>query len=69
MISDAVIPLVPNPSTRFTGRTEISAKLKEHFCANPKDGIQKRDYFLLHGMGGVGKTQICLKFIVEMSEQ
>ena len=69
VISDAVIPLVPNPSTRFTGRTEIIAKLKEHLCANPKDGVQKRKYFLLHGMGGIGKTQICLKFIEEMSEQ
>ena len=69
VISDVVIPLVPNPSTRFTGRTEIIAKLKERLCASPKDGVQKRKYFLLHGMGGIGKTQICLKFIEEMSEQ
>ena len=68
-ISDAIIPIVPNPSTRFTGRTEIIAKLKEHFSANPTDGVQKRKYFLLHGMGGIGKTQICLKFIEEMSDQ
>ena len=68
-ISNAVIPLVPNPSTRFTGRTEIIAKLKEHLFANPKDGVWKRKYFLLHGMGGIGKTQICLKFIEEMSDQ
>ena len=65
-ISDAVIPLVPNPSTRFTGRTEIIAKLKEHFSANPNEEVQKRNYFLLHGMGGIGKTQICLKFVEEM---
>ena len=68
-ISDAVMPLVPNPSTRFTGRTEIIAKLKEHFSANFNNGVQKRKYFLLHGMGGIGKTQICLKFIEEMSDQ
>ena len=68
-ISDAVIPLVPNPSTRFTGRMEIIAKLKEHFFANSGDRFQKRKYFLLHGMGGIGKTQICLKFIEEMSDQ
>jgi len=65
-ISDAVIPLVPNPSPRFTGRADIIAKLKEYFSAN---GVQKRKYFLLHGMGGIGKTQICLKFIEEMSNQ
>ena len=68
VISDAVIPLVPNPSTRFTGRLEIIAILKDHFFANLKDGVQKRKYFLLHGMGGIGKTQICLKFIEEMSD-
>jgi len=68
-ISDASIPLVPNPSTRFTGRADIIAKLKEHFSANPSNGAQKRKYFLLHGMGGIGKTQICLKFIEEMSDQ
>ena len=68
-ISDAIIPIVPNPSTRFTGRTEIIAKLKEHFSVNPNDGVQKRKYFLLHGMGGIGKTQICSKFIEEMSDQ
>ena len=68
-MSNAVIPLVPNPSTRFTGRMEIIAKLKEHFSANPNDSFQRRKYFLLHGMGGIGKTQICLKFIEEMSDQ
>ena len=67
--SDAVISLVPNPSTRFIGRTDIIAKLKDHFSASADDGVQKRMYFLLHGMGGIGKTQICLKFIEEMSNQ
>jgi Holliday junction resolvasome RuvABC ATP-dependent DNA helicase subunit len=68
-ISNAVIPLVPNPSTRFTGQMEIIAKLKEHFSANPNNRFQKRKYFLLHGMEGIGKTQICLKFIEAMSDQ
>ena len=66
--SDAVIPLKPNSSTRFTGRTDIIAKLKEHFTS-PSDGLRTRKYFLLHGMGGIGKTQICLRFIEEMSDQ
>jgi len=41
-ISDAVIPLVPNPSPRFTGRADIIAKLREYFSANANDGVQKR---------------------------
>ena len=66
---DAVIPLMPNPSIRFTGRKEIIAKLKEHFSNSADDQVEKRKYFLLYGMGGVGKTQIYLKFIEEMSDQ
>ena len=67
--SDAAVPLMPNPSIRFTGRTEIIASLKEHFLNSPNDQVQKRKYFLLYGMGGIGKTQICLKFIEEMLDQ
>ena len=63
----AVIPLMPNPSTRFTGRTEAIAKLKRHFSINTDDAVQRRKFFLLYGMGGIGKTQICLKFVEEMS--
>ena len=63
--SDGVIPLMPNPSNRFTGRTEVITKLKKHFSTNTNDSAKKRKFFLLHGMGGIGKTQICLKFIEE----
>jgi Holliday junction resolvasome RuvABC ATP-dependent DNA helicase subunit len=65
--SDEVIPLMPNPSVRFTGRTEVIAGLQRHFC-NTNDSAQKRKFFLLYGLGGVGKTQICLKFVEEMSD-
>jgi Holliday junction resolvasome RuvABC ATP-dependent DNA helicase subunit len=67
-MSDAVIPLRPNSSTRFTGHTKIIAELKDHFTS-PSDGLWTRKYFLLYGMGGIGKTQICLRFIEEMSDQ
>ena len=65
--SDGVIPLMPNPSNRFTGRTEVIAKLERHF-SNTNDSGQKRKFFLLYGMGGIGKTQICLKFVEGMSD-
>jgi Cdc6-like AAA superfamily ATPase len=67
--SEGVISFMPNPSTRFTGRTEVIAKLKRYFFSNTNDTIHKRKFFLLYGMGGIGKTQICLKFIEEMSER
>jgi Holliday junction resolvasome RuvABC ATP-dependent DNA helicase subunit len=65
--ADGVIPLMPNPSNQFTGRTGVIAELKRHF-SNADDSAQKRKFFLLHGMGGIGKTQICLKFVEEMSD-
>ena len=66
--SDAAIPVKPNSSIRFTGRTDVLAKLKEHFTAESNDKLYRRKFFLLHGMGGIGKTQICLRFIEEMSD-
>ena len=66
---DGVIPLTPNPSNRFTGRTEVIAMLKRHFFGNANDVVKKRKFFLLYGMGGIGKTQICLKFLEDMSDQ
>ena len=65
--SDGVIPIMPNPSNRFTGRTQVITELKRHFF-NTNDSTQRRKFFLLYGMGGVGKTQICLKFLEEMSD-
>ena len=65
---DGVIPLMPNPSNQFTGHTEVIAKLREHFFTNTDDSAWKRKLFLLHGMGGIGKTQICLKFVEDMSD-
>ncbi|KIK04354.1 hypothetical protein K443DRAFT_72220, partial [Laccaria amethystina LaAM-08-1] len=64
--SDGVIALMPNPSTQFTGHTEAIAKLKRHFFTNTNSTIQRRKIFLLYGMGGIGKTQICLKFVEEI---
>ena len=67
--SDGLIPLMPNPSTRFTGRADVIAKLKRHFFPNTNDAVHKRKFFLLYGMGGIGKTQICLKFVEEMFDR
>ncbi|KAM6493280.1 P-loop containing nucleoside triphosphate hydrolase protein [Amanita muscaria] len=61
--SPAQIPPLPpfrSPSTFFTGRDSYLQALKDHFSPN-LDSERKK--FLLYGMGGIGKTQICLKFI------
>src|SRR5580692_424617 len=48
-------------STKFTGRRDYLTQLRAFFNAE-SDGYHSRKSFLLYGMGGIGKTQICLKF-------
>ncbi|KIJ49299.1 hypothetical protein M422DRAFT_246386, partial [Sphaerobolus stellatus SS14] len=54
-------------SALFVGQSYYIQRLKEYFILSP-DGQCLRQLFLLHGMGGVGKTQIVLKFITEISQ-
>ena len=49
-------------SPYFTGRSEYLGALIEFFQPRDKDKPPSRREFLLHGIGGAGKTQICLKF-------
>jgi Cdc6-like AAA superfamily ATPase len=56
-------PRAPS-STNFTGRRGYLTKLRDFFSAE-SDGPLRRKSFLLYGMGGIGKTQICLKFTEE----
>ena len=60
-----LVPQQPNSSALFTGREDVLERLKDHFAPQDQgDGCRKS--FLLYGMGGIGKTQICLKFVEEM---
>ncbi|KAF8998824.1 hypothetical protein BDQ17DRAFT_1361646, partial [Cyathus striatus] len=65
-------PLSPLQSTaactsqNFVGQEKYLEKIHEHFRPG---NTTERKMFLLHGMGGIGKTQICLKFNDEMAGQ
>ena len=61
------VPQKPNPSPLFTGREDVLAKLGKIFADRP-DSKPMRSC-LLWGMGGIGKTQICLKFTEAMSDR
>ncbi|KAF8165871.1 P-loop containing nucleoside triphosphate hydrolase protein [Crassisporium funariophilum] len=63
--SSVITPRRLNSSTRFSGRKDVLESLQEHF--RPRSTGERR-MFLLYGMGGIGKTQICLKFSEESSE-
>ena len=54
----------PNSSSLFVGRKDVLDKLRKIFLHSAD--ILRRSC-LLWGTGGIGKTQICLKFIEEMS--
>ena len=57
----------PNSSSLFVGRKGVLDELWKIFvnCADSK--LMSRRSCLLWGTGGIGKTQICLRFIEEMS--
>ncbi|KIL64558.1 hypothetical protein M378DRAFT_11360 [Amanita muscaria Koide BX008] len=59
------LPPLRCPSGLFSGRESYLQDLHTHFIDNPSP---KRKTFLLYGMGGIGKTQICLKFIEQNKE-
>ena len=59
----------PDPSPIFTGRQDVLAKLEKIFTRQVTSGLMSKQSCLLWGMGGIGKTQICLKFIEEKSHK
>ena len=62
------VPQRPNSSALFTGRKDVLEKLKDYFSPAGQ-GNKHRKLFLLFGMGGIGKTQICLKFVEEVADR
>ena len=62
------VPQRPNSSALFTGRKDILKRLKDHFSPGDQ-GKKQRKSLLLFGMGGIGKTQICLKFVEEVADR
>ncbi|KAG8722151.1 hypothetical protein FRC09_006729 [Ceratobasidium sp. 395] len=57
----AQIKNCPPTSIIFTGRKTVLSQIEEYFMGDPRTSVQH--VFVLHGLGGSGKTQIALKFI------
>ncbi|KAF2834882.1 FabD/lysophospholipase-like protein [Patellaria atrata CBS 101060] len=51
----------PIPSPIFTGREDVIETLEKFFSPRPYGPTPRREY-LLHGLGGAGKTQVALQF-------
>jgi hypothetical protein len=56
-----VIRRCPPSTPVFTGRQDILFQMHAYFC----EDLGKRHVFVLHGLGGAGKSQIAFKFIEE----
>ena len=69
MKMDIPVNQIPNSSPIFTGRQDVLDKLGKIFTHQVTGGPMLRHSCLLWGMGGIGKTQICLKFVEGVSDK
>lgn len=59
-----------NPSSAFTQRDEVYTRLREACLPSDDPALQTQQRrFVLYGLGGSGKTQLCLKFAEEYREK
>jgi hypothetical protein len=64
------LKLPPRLSSIFTGRTDILHRLDDFLVPSETSvGLGKQRVFVLYGLGGVGKSQIGLKFVEEHSDR
>lgn len=57
-------------SSVFTGREGICQQLSESCLpSRAQDIFKQQRRFVLHGMGGSGKTQVCVKFAQDHRER
>ena len=63
------VPQKPNSSPLFTGRKDVLDKLGKIFVQCTDSKLMLRHSCLLWGTGGIGKTQICPRFIEEISDR
>ena len=61
---------MPNTSPLFIGRRDVLDKLGKIFIhGSESKNLTSRHSCLLWGIGGIGKTQICLKFTEEIMDR
>ncbi|KAF8633078.1 hypothetical protein AX15_001526 [Amanita polypyramis BW_CC] len=60
----APLPPMKHSSDLFTGRHSYLRILEDYFGSH---SMAERKSYLLYGMGGIGKTQICLKFLEQFA--
>ena len=68
VLFQSIIP--PPPADIFTGREDYLKLMKDSF-KKPKTSVEMaiQRIFVLYGIGGIGKTQLALKFLDENRER
>lgn len=53
----------------FTGRSELLGRIQNAFRMNEASGTKEQKRLVITGMGGLGKSEICLKVANLMREE
>ena len=62
MVPRAVSPL-------YTGRGELGERLAQLFSFDPSTPPKKQRTFVIIGVGGIGKSEVCLKYIKDHEDE
>ena len=62
--------IVPRSASRlYTGRRELGERLAQAFLLDPVMPSRHQRIFVIIGIGGTGKSQVCLKFAEDHRDQ
>ena len=62
--------MVPRSSSRlYTGRRELGERLAEVFSHGPWTSLTQQRIFVIAGLGGTGKSEVCLKFAEDQRDR
>jgi len=53
----------------FTGRTQLLDRIQESFCSVRGSSFETQRRFVITGLGGQGKSEVCLKAATLMREE
>ena len=55
--------MVPRPTNPlYFGRKDLGNHLAQRFLYDPSKPPQRHRIFVIHGLGGTGKSEVCLRF-------